>query len=315
MSPRDEERSEPGDRVLDELVRASRSRRDFVRPADEDLWAWVTGTATERQRQIVSDALLVSPEFRREVLEICSDGHEIVTRETQQRFDEEGPPFVPTLEELFARRQNSHAPEVSANAHRETPAGSSDRVSHSGRRAEPISMRGFIRASLRLARVPVFAYGFMLLLMAYPTFRWLALEMARAPRAHDGDSTPVVIPSQTLFLRAWAGELRGGGEALKIPELSLQDPPEIVDLIVWVPSSFHLVEGARYAATLSSDREILWREDDFRGRTAIDGQTAFRLLVNPARLQSGTFTLRVEQTSPARFGGRAIEARFLAAGD
>ena len=166
----------------------------------------------------------------------------------------------------------------------------------------------------RLLRAPAFAYGFMLLVAAYPTARWLAAERERAPVV-PSSRPPIelaVLPSQALVVRG-QGEvtLRGSEGGPSLPELALDPVTQIVDVTVWAPSSWLPGAGIRHAASVSSEQGVIWRDDDFRGLVTILGEHAFRLALNRKQLTPGVVTIRIDRIDPAAATASVpIYARF-----
>jgi hypothetical protein len=151
--------------------------------------------------------------------------------------------------------------------------------------------------------MPAFAYGFMLLLMAYPTYRWLG----------GGASGSLVIASQAVYVRAWTdGELRGGDEGIEIPELILEPTTRIVEVTVWVPAS--LAKEAGYAlarVSLSDQRGRRWREEHPPSLVSIEGRSAFHFTLDRANIEPGLISIRIEREERGTTDARVLaEAQF-----
>jgi anti-sigma factor RsiW len=76
MSDNSRNQESDEDAVLNELIRACREKerpKEFVRPDDDAITAYLMGTADEEQRKVVRSALTRSKEFRREILNMAQD--------------------------------------------------------------------------------------------------------------------------------------------------------------------------------------------------------------------------------------------------
>ncbi|MFH1688345.1 MAG: hypothetical protein ABIE70_12595 [bacterium] len=100
------------DRLLDRLVRAAReeSEADFVRPSDRAITAYLMGEADERQHQEVTQALIASASFRKEILKLGDDLEYLTGPEAAGEFA--------TLHAEESRRQTQVVPEPVATARR-----------------------------------------------------------------------------------------------------------------------------------------------------------------------------------------------------
>ena len=216
-----DDRESKEEALVDTLVRAARERaaRDGLagaveRPTEDDLGAYVAGTASPDQISAVQKVLAKSEALRCEVAERVAEIEDLSRPDIKHRFD---------------RTKGWALPR---------PAGARDRGV--GRSTGGASF-------WRLLRSPVFAFPFLLAAVLYPTYRWMAAERAvkRSEVIRDEASPPsnqpeatfpeelLVIPSQTLFIRGQTNFNLRGIEEVAVPVLTLDPVTRIVDVTVW----------------------------------------------------------------------------------
>jgi hypothetical protein len=296
--------SEGEDRV-DSLVREARARATragsaevAARPPDDDLDAYLTGTATADQMLAVQTALADSDALRREVVERAMEIEELRRPEIKRMFD---------------RTRGWPLP---------GPAGPLDR--RVARSAEGARF-------WRLLRAPALVYTLLLAAAVYPTYRWLSAERALKRLETQSEPLPpekeepqgtspeasLVLPSQTLFIRGQTELTLRGIEGVEVPVVTIDAATRIVDVTVWSPASWTPDSKVRYSATILDEHgKTVWKAEDFGGYVNVAGENAFRLSIDRRQLVPGELRIRIDRIDPVSRETNAIFARFrLASGE
>ncbi len=76
------------DKQIDKLIKVAREghQAGFVRPSDASIEAWILGSATDAQKDEVSQALIASAAFRRELLSVARDLESLTEAEVLEEF-------------------------------------------------------------------------------------------------------------------------------------------------------------------------------------------------------------------------------------
>jgi len=97
------------DLILNELIRESRDKsgESFIRPSDEDITAYLQGTASEDQESTIKQALIRSSEFRQEILEMTRDLEKIEEKEIESPKTDKADSVTPDYSAFMKERVES----------------------------------------------------------------------------------------------------------------------------------------------------------------------------------------------------------------
>ena len=268
MSDRDQEANDRTpvslDRVLVEVGRDL--AREVRRPDEATIIAYFSGTANELQIREVREAVVYSPEFRGDLLELKETMNELADPEVAERFDRLELGVAPRFESVLVPGEPTAAP-IS--------------VRRTGRPS-------WIEAVLSVLRKPAYVYALVLSLIAYPAYRALL-----SSQTSDSEKSGAVVQPVDLFLREDPrGVMRGEADRPRLPVLEVEATTSLVQLALEVPRAS---TSKSWHASLADESGVIWRSAAPRRIHTVDEDRVVLLDLDPRAIDAGVVTIVLEE--------------------
>jgi hypothetical protein len=280
-------------------------------PSDDDIWAYVTGNATDIQLVRVQRAIEISRAFCQELADLRVEMGLLMHPEARVMAESVKPSHFPSLRELEAYQHQRFLAAAAVAA----VAGLSQQA----------AVEEFKRFSLRnlLAQFRLGGRSSSPLRKLKADKEYLAFQ--RAMRKVKFSSTlteTAVMASQSIFLhlsvdRSLTGRSYGsvnrGEQGTQGPrqsdahqtqdlsatvgtvlELEMRPSTELINVTVWAPTSMTSQSMTHGTAIILNEGGHIWKQSLDRSLITIDGKSAFHFILNRKALIPGVITIQIE---------------------
>ena len=269
MSDRNREENDRTPVSLDKvLVEVGRDlAREVRRPDEATIIAYFSGTANELQIREVRAAVVCSPEFRGDLIELKKTMDELAAPGVTERFDRLEVGVTPRFESILPGK--SRAAQISV--HR-------------------AGWHTWFDVARSLLRKPAYVYALLLALSAYPVYR--ALLPGQPPRPEI--SGPVIQPVDLFLREDPRGVMRGEADRPRLPVLEVEATASIVQLALEVPRAS---TSESWHASLADESGVIWRSGIPRRVYTVDEDRVVLLELDPRAIDPGVVTIVLEEAA------------------